>query len=226
MMRRKFYSVVVGWVIAVGFVSVAVAVDDPPEIRTYRWELTDFLPVGGLGGAFHVTLIGPTGGTVVNTRIIAEFVSADAWDAAGVHIFGFAPIGENGTPFDVTGADFGWSGVGNFQVVYDTDAINGPVISPLWSLHINELHDPYFGRFLKVRIELKVENLVADESCAGDLNGDRQITAADVQLFETGDCPTEGPCPADLNNDGVVTVEDRQILISFLGVVCPVAPQE
>lgn len=126
----------------------------------------------------------------------------------------------------MTGADFGWSGVGNFQVVYETDALNGPINFSLWSLHVNDLKDPYIGHFLKLRIELDVENLVADETCAGDLNGDGEITPVDFQLLEVGACPAEGPCPGDLNGDGFVTFEDREILISRFGSVCPVAPSE
>jgi len=216
--------------VCAGVVAIAAAMGSMPmangaeTVRTYRWELTDLLPAGGLGGALHATLVGPTGGTVVNTRFIAKFVSADAWNAAGVHLHGFAPIGDDGTPIDVTGADFGWSGVGYSEVVYDTDALNGPITFSLWSLHVNDFFDPYFGRFLELRIELEVENLVADETCTGDLNGDGEITPVDFQLFRFGPCPAEGPCPADLNGDGVVTIDDREMIIGWFGSVCPVQP--
>lgn len=222
-MSTKQGLVVAGCALAI-VVAPPVGNAESDAIRTYRWELTDLLPLGGLGGAFHATLVGPSAGTIVHARIIAEFVSADAWDAAGVHIYGFAPIGDSGLPFDWTGADFGWSGVGTQETVFETDQLNGSLTFQLWSLHVNDLQNPYLGRFLKLRVELDVLDLVAIETCEGDLNGDREITAADLTLLELGDCPLEGPCPGDMNGDGIVTSEDRDILISRFGFVCPVGP--
>ena len=59
-MYRKFFAGVIALSMLVGFVSVSTA----GEIGVYRWELTEFVPASGLGGAFHATLVGPTSGTV------------------------------------------------------------------------------------------------------------------------------------------------------------------
>ncbi len=203
------------------------------EVRVYRWDLTT-LDGPGLGGFGHALLIGPGGGTVVNTRFIVEFVSLDAWDAAGVEISLAGPIeqpdGTVGAEVEVTGADFGWSGVGHFEVAYETDALNGVIAAPdgfpstIWSMHLNDISNPYIGHFRALRIELDVVGLVADETCVGDLNGDAEVQSDDLQYFEIGECPAEGPCPADIDGDGFVTRADRDILISIFGTICPVAP--
>ena len=76
-----------------------------------------------------------------------------------------------------------------------------------------------------IRIELDVVNLVADDSCPGDLNGDAEVQPDDLRFFELGDCPEDEQCPADLNRDGVVTQSDREIMIQIFGNICPVAPE-
>lgn len=203
------------------------------EISTYRWVLEAYAQPAGIGGANFFLLVGPTGGTVVNTRIIAEFVTADAWDVSNLHIQMFAPIlqpdGTTGAELDVYGTDFGWSGVGRFEVTYNTSVLNGPISAPnnvsLWPLDLNEFGNFYFGRYLKLRIELTVEDIVADAFCSGDLDGNGLINGTDLSHFEEGPCPANGdPCPADINFDGVVTREDRDLLITLLGGVCPYVP--
>jgi hypothetical protein len=232
-MFRKVIVVALSFAFAISFPSIVRAGEPEPQTRTYRWSLE--LSPTGLGGFAHALLVGPLGGTVVKTRFIVEFVSADAWDAAGVELSIFGPIqrpdGGTGVELEVTGVDFGWSGVGHFQVTYETDGLNGLIdVDPanpvsLWPLSINSFENPYFGRFLELRIELDVVDLVADEFCPGDLNGDGEVSATDLRYFETGECPGEDePCPADLDFDGVVTAEDREILIAIFGIICPVAP--
>lgn len=228
-MVRKLITASTLCCLLLGHASVTRAQD---ETRTYRWDLSS-LDGPGLGGFAHALLIGPGGGTIVSTRFIVEFVSLDAWDAAGVEISLAGPIlqedGSVGEEVTVTGADFGWSGTGHFEVVYETDELNGDIVgtgfpTTLWSMHLNDISNPYIGHFITIRIELDVVDLVADESCPGDLNGDGEIQADDMQLFKLGLCPADGPCPADIDGDGAVTQTDRELLISFYGIVCPVAP--
>ena len=203
------------------------------EISVYRWVLEDFAQPTGIGGTNFFLLVGPLGGTIVNTRIVAEFVTADAWDVSNLHINLFGPVlqpdGTTGAELDVWGSDFGWGGVGHFEVVYHTDVLNGPINAvnniSLWSMHLNEFGNFYFGRYLTLRVELEIEDIVADAFCVGDLNGDGEVNANDLRYFEPGPCPTNGdPCTADVNYDGVVSQEDRELMISFLGSVCPYAP--
>jgi len=212
---------------------VGSAVAQASETSTYRWDLSEYLNPHGIGGFTNFLLHGPLGGTVVNTRIVAEFVTADAWDAANININLQGPVaqpnGETWTELDLWGTDFDWSGPGHFQVAYDTDALNGLISTSngvsLWVLDLNDWGNFSFGRYLTFRIELEVEDIVADASCAGDLNGDGIVDATDLQYLQLGACPGNGaPCPADLNGDGVVTQQDRNILIGFFGIVCPYVP--
>lgn len=220
-------------VLSLGSAQLADAGDPAPKIDVYRWDLTA-LDGEGLGGFAHALLVGPGGGTVVNTRLIVEFVTLDAWNASGLEIGLAGPIeqpdGTVGTSAEVSGDDFGWSGQGHFQVVYETDALNGEIIAPpgfpssLWSMHLNDIGNPYFGHIRKLRIELDVADLMAEPFCPGDLNGDGEVMPDDLMHIRFGPCPAAGPCPGDVDGDGVVTPADVQEIISFFGTVCPVAP--
>ncbi len=231
MISRKFQSRMgMACAVAMGFATFSAQAS---ETSTYRWVLEEYAQPHGIGGATFFLLVGPLGGTIVNTRITAEFVTADAWDVSNLHINMFGPIvqpdGTVGAELDLWGTDFGWSGVGHFEIVYNTDALNGEISAPggvsLWALDLNEFGNFFFGRYLTLRIELEIENIVADGFCAGDLNGDGEINGTDLRDFTEGPCPTNGdPCLADVDGDGVVTREDRALLTTYFGSVCPYAP--
>jgi len=118
--------------------------------------------------------------------------------------------------------------VGNFSTVYETDALNGPLAVvnnvSIWPFDLNDFGSPYIGRYVELRIELDVKDLVVDGICFGDLNYDGGIDGTDLRLFSEGPCPATGDCPADVNRDGTVTREDRMLLVGMLGGICPVAP--
>lgn len=231
MSGRRFQTRVgIACIVATAFTAISASAS---ETSTYRWVLEDYAQPHGIGGANFFLLVGPLGGTIVNTRITAKFVTADAWDVSNLHIQMFGPIVQPdetvGAELDLFGTDFGWSGVGHFQVVYDTDDLNGEIHAPggvsLWSLDLNEFGNFYFGRYLTLHIELEIEDIVSEGYCAGDLNGDGEINGTDLRDFTEGPCPTNGdPCLADVDGDGIVTRDDRDLLITFFENVCPYAP--
>lgn len=55
--------------------------------------------------------------------------------------------------------------------------------------------------------------------CPGDLNGDGQVTVADV-LVLLGDFGCEGSCAGDANSDGMTNISDLLVLLSAFGVPC------
>jgi len=217
-------------VVALLFASVSAA--EESNISTFRWDLSEEANPHGIGGALTGLLVGPLDGEIVNARFKLTFVTADAWDVSGLFIRLQGPVenvpGTNWTAINLTAQDLGWSGVGNFSTVYETDALNGPLAVvnnvSLWPFELNDFGNLYIGRYLELRIELDVKDLVVDGICFGDLNYDGEIDGTDLRLFSEGPCPAIGDCPADVNRDGTVTREDRLLLISMLGGVCPVAP--
>jgi hypothetical protein len=201
-------------------------------VRTFRWDIGDEANPNGIGGWLTGLLVGPLDGEIVKARMIVEFVTADAWDVSGLQIHLQGPVehipGTSWTVLEVTGPDLGWDGVGHFRTVYETDDLNGPLAVvnniSLWPFELNEFGDFFFGRYLELRIELDIRDLVADDFCRGDLNVDGMISGTDLRFFEEGPCPTTSDCAADMNRDGWVTREDRTLLIGSLNSLCPVAP--
>ncbi|MCI0365643.1 MAG: hypothetical protein L0Y44_02945 [Phycisphaerales bacterium] len=70
-------------------------------------------------------------GVITSTRIHLEFDTTVApnpfQNAASLAILIQPPAGDLPL-FTVTGADFGWSGTGQFEVDFETDALNLPII--------------------------------------------------------------------------------------------------
>jgi len=205
---------------------------EDPDVRTFRWDLSSEANPHGIGGWLTGFLVGPLDGEIVKTRFKLTFATADAWDVSGLSIHLQGPVetvpGTGWTVFHLTAQDLGWSGVGNFSTVYETDALNGPLAVvnnvSIWPFELNEFGNFYVGRYLELRIEFDVKGLADNGLCYGDLNLDGEIDGNDLSLFSTGPCPANDVCPADINRDGEVTREDRAALVGQLGSICPVAP--
>jgi hypothetical protein len=201
-------------------------------VRTFRWDLSSETNPHGIGGWLSGLLVGPLDGEIVKTRFKLTFATADAWDVSGLSIHLQGPVettpGIGWTDFDLTAQDLGWSGVGHFSTVYETDALNGPLAVvnnvSIWPFELNEFGYPYIGRYLELRIEFDVKDLVFNFTCYGDLNLDSEIDGTDLRLFSEGPCPANETCLADINRDGSVTREDRASLVGMLGSICPVTP--
>jgi len=228
--NRLFAACAVLVVVALGAPTFSSAQES--EVRTFRWDLSQEANPNGIGGWLTALLVGPLDGEIVKARFRLEFATADAWDVSGLNVHLQGPVehipGTSWTLLDVTASDLGWSGVGRFSTVYETEDLNGPLAVvnnvSLWPLELNEFGNFFFGRYLQLRIELDVRDLVADEFCPGDLDYDGQIGGTDLGLFREGPCPAGDDCPADLDRDGEVTREDRALLVGMLGGICPVAP--
>ena len=56
--------------------------------------------------------------------------------------------------------------------------------------------------------------------CEGDLNGDNQITVADVLIFLSDFGCVTAPCSGDINGDDQTNVSDLLILLAVFGDLC------
>ncbi len=119
-------------IVAAGFACVcsattlAAAVADDPQApeRTIVFDLADFVPFAAAGEVFGA---GSEQGEVVHARMDVTFVSNEAgpWSMSASFV-DFPMGGAVGFSSDLEG----WSGVGTFDKVIETDAMNGPLLVP------------------------------------------------------------------------------------------------
>jgi hypothetical protein len=137
-----------------GFVLLAAAapaVADP--------FVVDFFPDGVKHD--HIIMLGflgPTEGTITETRLIVDFTTADDFDAANLFMLLVANAGEGFIA--VTGADLGWSGPGSFSADVPYDDLNGALDTGVWVFDVYaDVGDPpaYSGEFsMDTRWELDI----------------------------------------------------------------------
>ena len=92
--------------------------------------------------------LGPTEGTITETRLYVDFTTADGFDAANLFMLLVANAGE--TFISVTGADLGWSGEGSFSAEMAYDNLNGMLDEGIWIFDVYATEgDPpaYSGEF-------------------------------------------------------------------------------
>ena len=56
--------------------------------------------------------------------------------------------------------------------------------------------------------------------CPGDLDGDGQVSVADVLLFLSDFGCMDAPCVGDANGDGINNVDDLLLMLAHFGDVC------
>ncbi len=109
----------------------------------------DFFPEGEqINNIIMFRFLGPTGVTIEQTRLVAEFTTANEFQAENMVMLLVAPVGE-GFIF-LTGADLGWFGEGTFSVDMTFDDLNGVTAPALWGFELYGLDgDPpiYSGTF-------------------------------------------------------------------------------
>ena len=151
------------------------------EIVTHQFELTE-APLGIFGNQFTTDYVVPSneviGGEIVDARMHLEFNTENDLgsmdDAADLQIEFQPPV--QGLPFwEVSGADLGWSGTGQFTGDISTDELNLPIIDlppdslSLWFVRIISLNesDPSLGgQFTNSYIELGIDFIPAPPAFA------------------------------------------------------------
>lgn len=109
----------------------------------------DFFPSGEeVDNLIQLRFLGPTGVTIEQTRLVAEFTTANGFQAENLILLLVAPVGE--TFIFLTGADLGWEGEGTFSVDMTFDDLNGVTAPGLWGFEVyaTEGEPPFYsGKF-------------------------------------------------------------------------------
>lgn len=126
-------------------------------------HIVDFFPEDPTNGnTLQLRFLGPTEGTVVDTRLVITFTTQNGFRAEDLLIGLVVPVtpDEPGGGFwFVTGEDLGWSGEGTFTADISTGAINGTLNPGLWGFELGSVNDPpaYAGWFsADTRFELTI----------------------------------------------------------------------
>jgi hypothetical protein len=157
----------------------------------------------------QLRFLGPSEGTIVETRVLMDFTTAQGFRAEDLFVELFVPV-DNATfgYWGTLGADLGWGGPGTWSAAVTTHDLDGPLMPRLWALHIWSINDPpdYTGSFsMATRIEIDID--VPPQCGSPDFDGDGDVgTDADIEAFFAclaGTCCTT--CgSADFNDDGDV----------------------
>jgi len=190
-------------------------------------ELVIDLPsaeLGIFGLQFVADFLGPVEGTVVDTTAHFEFdteTGFGSFPAESILVELVAPVGE-GDPFpeiEVTGADLGWEGAGQFVADFESDALDGEILIgqmdddaefSLWQLRLIHADGafPLGGQFTSSTFVIEIE-----PACAADVNGDGALDILDFVAFQN--LFVDGDDAADFNGDGVLNILD---FVAFQGV--------
>lgn len=126
-------------------------------------HVVDFFPEEGTNGnTIQLRFLGPSTGTVTNTRLVIDFTTQNNFDAADLTILLVVPVtaAEPGGGFwFITGEDLGWSGQVTFHADISTNMINGSLNPGLWGFDVGSVNDPpaYAGSFsAQTRFELTI----------------------------------------------------------------------
>jgi hypothetical protein len=175
-------------------------------ITTYT---VDFFPEEPGTHLQQLRFMGPTEGTIVETRVYMEFTTHQGFQAQDLLFEIFAPVDNDTFGYlGVTGEQLQWSGHGTFTAQFTTDDLSGPLGQRLWAWHLWSVNDPpeCRGSFsVTSRVEIDIETPPACGT--SDFNGDGDFgTDADIEAFFAclaGSCCTtcfEGG--SDFNQDG------------------------
>ncbi len=159
----------------------------------------------------QLRFIGPTEGTIVETRIHMQFTTHQGFQAQDLFFELFVPVDNPAFGyFGVTGQDLTWSGHGTFTATLTTHDLDGPLAQRLWAWHLWSVNDPpdFRGSFSTTsRVEIDIETPDACSTADFDNDGDTG-TDADIEAFFAclagNCCPTCWHLGADFNADGDV----------------------
>lgn len=178
------------------------------------------LPFGG-----EFIGVGPTGTTIINTEVEIQFTTAGSFDAADIAA-GLTLVHVNGgVATGFTGAQFGWSGQGTFRASYQTDALNGTIVTDqphsgflLGMANLNPGAGPAQGTF-----DTLVFKITYAPCPLGDATMDADVDIDDLLAVVNawGACPPlPKECRADFDHTGTVDIDDLLTVINHWGPWC------
>jgi len=95
----------------------------------------DFFPEGEqIDNILQLRFLGPSGVTIEQTRLVAEFTTSNGFQAENMVMLLVAPAGEGF--IYLTGADLGWEGEGTFNVDMTFNDLNGVTAPALWGFEL------------------------------------------------------------------------------------------
>ncbi|MCH7797755.1 MAG: hypothetical protein IID28_04830 [Planctomycetes bacterium] len=201
--------------------ALAVAVTASGTVQTTQCLLPS-IPLDKFGVQFAFDCVSFPAGVILQTRADIHYLNDPGDDAADLMLSIQAP--PEGQPvWNITGADFGWSGDGVFTADITTDALNGVIDlgnpPPDFSLFVVTIQmqggQPLAGRF--VMSTFNIDILV--KPCPWDLDFDGEVGITDflALLGAWGDNPG---VPPDFDSNGVVDIADFLELLANWGA-CP-----
>ncbi len=178
------------------------------------------IPLEKLGVQFSFVCQGLPEGEIVTARADLEYTTERGDDAADLMIRVEAPS-EGNPVWLLSGADLGWSGVGTFTAMVETDLLNGVIDSgnPAFSEFLITIamanRQPLTGQFTHSTIEADI----VGKPCPWDLDFDDEVGITDflALLAQWGMDPGG---PPDFNSNGAVDISDFLELLANWGP-CP-----
>lgn len=189
---------------------LAVQAAQAQPVQTYTVDFFPELPQ--TNHTLQLRILGPTRGTVIQTRLHVGFTPSAGFNAAELQMVLVAPVPTSpsfGGIF-ITGEDLGWSGQGTFAAELATEDLNGALRQGLWGFELQSINDPpaYSGQFT-ADSRWEVDIL---PPCIADFNGDSAVSVQDIFDFLTAYFEQSGQTGANLSADidlsGDVGVQD------------------
>lgn len=185
----------------------------------------DFFPeLPSPGTTTQLRFLGPTQGTITNSRLFVTFTPAANFDASTlvINIFARTPNSPSFGDWTITGSDLGWEGAGPFTASLSTHDLDGALVAGgTWGFNLGSTDDPpsWAGQF---SADTRFEFDIALAPCAADADGSGVIEPADVAAFVNRWFTdlNEGTFTADIDLNFDITPADIATFVSlwFSGV--------
>jgi len=178
------------------------------------------IPLEKFGVQFTFICQGIPEGEIITSRAVLEYTTQEGDDAADLMIRVEAPS-EGNPVWMLSGAGLGWSGVGTFTALVETDLLNGVIESgnPAFSEFVITIEmadrQPLTGRFQHSTIEADI----LGKPCPWDLDFDDEVGITDF-LSLLAQWATDPGGPPDFNSNGTVDLSDYVELLENWGP-CP-----
>ena len=178
------------------------------------------IPLENFGVQFTFICQGLPEGEIVTARADLEYTTERGDDAADLMIRVEAPS-EGHPVWLLSGNDLGWSGVGTFTAMVETDLLNGVIEpgDPAFSEFVITIEmtggQPLAGRFTHSIIEADI----LGKPCPWDLDFDDEVGITDF-LSLLAQWGTDPGGPPDFNSNGIVDLADYMELLANWGP-CP-----
>jgi hypothetical protein len=180
-----------------------------PTLADTTTYTVDFFPEEPGAYLQQLRFIGPTAGTITETRVYLEFTTTQGFQAQDFLFELFAPV-ENAAfgYLGITGASLNWTGAGTFTATITSHDLDGALNERLWAWHLWSTNDPpeLRGSF-SVNSRVEIDILTGPACGTADFNGDGDTgTDQDIEAFFAclagNCCPACDPHGADFNQDG------------------------